>query len=187
MDNNAVTTSFAPGILIAAPELKDPNFHQSVVLMVEHNEKGAFGVVINRPLETTMKAFLLTLKIKYAGPSEKRMLLGGPVGYDHICFVHSSQYEWEETLKIDESVSLSFSMEGLRELSEAGETDFYIFIGSSGWGPSQLDDEVSTGAWFTHHITTKLLFYTPHDTMWAEAFRSMGIDPFMLHSSHTIQ
>ena len=48
MDNNAVTTSFAPGILIAAPELKDPNFHQSVVLMVEHNEKGAFGVVINR-------------------------------------------------------------------------------------------------------------------------------------------
>ena len=186
MDNNVVT-SFAPGILIAAPELKDPNFHQSVVLMVEHNEKGAFGVVVNRPLETTMTEFLPTLKIKYTGSSDKRVLWGGPVGYDHICFVHSSQYGWEETLKIDEYISLSFSMEGLHELAEVGETDFYIFIGSSGWGPSQLDGEVSTGAWFTHQITTDFLFHTPHDKMWETAFRCMGIDPFMLHASHTIQ
>ncbi len=187
MDNNDVTDFFAPGVLIASPELKDPNFYQSVVLMVEHNEKGAFGVAINRPLETTMTEFLSTLKIKYVGPSDKRVLLGGPVGYDHVCFVHSSQYDWEETIKINEFISLSFTLEGLRELSEVGEPDFYVFIGSSGWGSSQLENEVSTGAWFTHDITTELLFNTPHDKMWEKAFRSMGIDPLMLHGSQTIQ
>jgi len=187
MDDNGVTNYFAPGIIIAAPELKDPNFYHSVVLMIEHNENGAFGLVINSPLETTVTEFLSTLDIKYRGPSDKPALLGGPVGHDHICFIHSSKYDWEETLKISESVSLSFTMEGLRELSDVGETDFYVLIGSSGWGPLQLEDEVSSGAWFTHHITAELLFNTPYDKMWEEAFRSMGVDPLMLHGSQTIQ
>lgn len=187
MDNSIETTSFAPGILIAAPELKDPNFYHSVVLMVEHNEKGAFGLVINRPLEVPLREFLSTLKIAYRGPSEKRVLLGGPVGHDHVCFIHSSKYCWDGTIKVTDFMSLSFTLEGLREISEIGEIDFYLFIGSSGWGPSQLETEISAGAWFPHHIKADLLFNTHHDKMWEEAFRSMGIDPLMLHTSHTVQ
>lgn len=186
MENNS-TLCLAPGILIAAPELNDPNFHRSVILMVEHDEKGAFGLVINRPMETTVTELLSPLKIQYTGSSDKRAFLGGPVGQNHICFLHSSKYGWDATINVTDSINLSFSLEGLRELSEAAEEDFYVFVGSSGWGPSQLEAEMSKGTWFSHDITPELLFDTLPDRMWEQAFRSMGIDPNMIHTSYTVQ
>jgi putative transcriptional regulator len=187
MENNRLATSFAPGILIAAPELKDPNFDRSVVLMVQHNEKGAFGLVINRPLETTLAELSAFLKINYQGLSDKPLLLGGPVGLDHMCFIHSSKYRWEETIDVNEEIRLSFGLEGLREISEAGERNLHIFVGSSGWGHLQLENEISAGAWFPRGVTAELVFDTPHDEMWKGAFRSMGLDPFMMPASRTIQ
>ncbi|MFH1077185.1 MAG: YqgE/AlgH family protein [Pseudomonadota bacterium] len=177
--------SFAPGILISSPELKDPNFYQTVVLLVEHNSSGSFGLVVNRPLETTVAEILSSLDIPYLGPTDRPLFLGGPVGLDRVCFIHSSKFRWKDTLRLTDSISLSFSTEGLKELAQLRNERYYVFVGSSGWGALQLENEITSNAWLTYHIVEKLLFDTHHEKMWGEAFRIMGIDPLMLSASTT--
>jgi putative transcriptional regulator len=170
--------SFAPGLLIAMPQMGDPNFERCVILMVEHGPAGAMGLVCNRPGTLTIEevARAQGLSAKHGmGP----VLVGGPVDRERGFFIHRLP-GIEEALDLVDGVRLSVSRDSVEPiLAEAG-TDYRFCLGYAGWGPGQLENEVVQGAWLTAPLTARRVFDTPPERIWDMVIRDLGVDPAML-------
>lgn len=173
------STSLAPTLLVAMPQLQDPNFSRSVVLLCEHRGDGAMGLVVNRPsnrLASEIVAFeppLDTgscLEVWLGGPVDPTrgwLLLGTPTG---------------EGIEIVPGVYLSASIDLLRKVVETSDLVAHcrFLIGYAGWGPGQLDEELLASAWLTVPADRDFLFETPSEDMWELAIRRLGIEPAAL-------
>lgn len=173
------TPKFAPGTLIAVPQLLDPNFFHAVVLLIEHTEEGAMGLTINHPTDQSIQGLYEQLGRPWSGDEGALLMRGGPVQPEHAWIVHGPGCHAGMRHPIVDELYLNTSLDALDELV-AGNEAYRFFVGYAGWGPGQLDREVQEGAWILSNVDKTLLFETPLESIWETALRNMGIDPTML-------
>lgn len=178
--------SLAPGLLIAMPSLADPNFFRSVVLLCAHTREGAFGLVINHPLDLPVQAICEEANIPWRGDSTQKALCGGPVERQRGWLLHPTTKRFEGTQIIDEGIGLTASRDGLVAYAAEPEGPYRLLLGYAGWGPGQLDREVLAGSWLDAPLDAELVFDTPRTSMWQSALAKVGVHPAHLveGSSH---
>ncbi len=181
--------SLAPGLLLSMPQLADPNFSRAVVLMIEHNDEGSFGLIINHKSEMPASQLLEALEIEWRGDPAQCVWSGGPVMPSSGWVLHEVAddqglvpelqvgLERGEAVRAGPNIALSTSIERLQELSLAPPDRLRFLLGYSGWGPGQLADEISEGSWLHADASLEIVFDTPADEMWEKALASMGVDP----------
>lgn len=170
----------APGFLIAMPQLGDPNFHKSVVLMIEHGDGGAMGLVVNRASNLTLRDLGKGQSMKVNRIIEgQSVMVGGPVEPQRGFILHDSG-SVAEKLELLPGLYLSVTLDALEPLLSEGTARLRFCLGYSGWGPKQLEKEISAGAWlFTEAAGDRILDGNPQN-MWDVTLRGMGVDPAML-------
>jgi putative transcriptional regulator len=185
-----VPTRLAPGLLLALPQLRDPNFHRSVVVLTSHADDGAMGFVVNRPLPATVPEVLDGLNVRWAGDPGEPVWAGGPVGQQSGFVLYDRLPGGEQDPQAEEVVPglwLSASLDTLRRLGSKPPAHFRLMLGYAGWSPGQLENEVLEGAWTAAPLDPPSLFATPAEELWARSFRRLGIDPASIVPSEGIQ
>lgn len=171
---------FVPGFLVAVPHLLDPNFRQSVVLLLEQNDEGALGVVINHESPLLLRDLCRDHEIEYSGDPNKRVRKGGPVQPEQGLVLYGDAHEDPEGRKIVDDLHVSASRGTLGRLCNLDRGRFHCFAGYAGWGPGQLERELTEGAWVTVPASAAMVFdLTPGET-WSESLKRNGIDPAAL-------
>jgi putative transcriptional regulator len=169
--------------LMAMPGLVDPNFHQTVTCMCEHNSQGAMGLVVNRVhYALTAKDIFEELKIEHSPKAEKIPIhIGGPVHIAEIFVLHRPPFDREASLKITHNLAMSNTRDIIESIALGKGPDSYIIaLGCAGWGPGQLEAEIKENAWLTVPVFEENIFEMPVENRWEEAVRKMGIDPALL-------
>jgi len=163
--------------LLAMPGLPDPNFAQTVTCMCEHNASGALGFIVNRihPLLTGRELFD-DLKIKCDSDVDKiNIYLGGPVQPGGVFVLHGPPFHWQGCMNVTSWCGLSNTKDILEAIAEKeGPESFLILLGCAGWGPLQLDNEISDNAWLTCPISEQILFNTAIDVKWEQTMIMIG-------------
>lgn len=175
-----VSASLAPGLLIAVPQLLDPNFRQSVVLLLEQNEEGALGVIVNQESTLLLADLCEDHSIPYAGAPEKRVRTGGPVHRDQGLVLYGGEHSDPEGREVVSGLFVSASRETLSRLCDRPNGRFHCYSGYAGWGPKQLDREIGEGSWIVAPATAELVLDAPTDEVWRRGMASVGIDPAVL-------
>jgi len=172
-------TSLTNHFLIAMPALADPNFHHSVTYICEHNESGAMGIVVNRPLELTFGDVLeqMTLEAKDPQVSGRHVFLGGPVHTDRGFVIHKPIGKWDSTLRITPRIGLTTSRDIIAAVAAGkGPKQCLIALGYAGWGAGQLEKEMTENAWLSGPADLKVIFDVPPEQRWEVAASSIGVD-----------
>ncbi len=172
-----MTDGLAPGFLIAVPQLMDPNFRHSVVFLIRQGEEGALGVVVNRETPLLLKDLCRDHDIPYAGDPLKRVRLGGPVQPEQGFVVYGPEHEDPEGQVVLDGLHVSASTGTLARLCTLAQGRFQCYSGYAGWGPGQLEREISQGSWILGPADPLLVLDHPPDEIWARALRAIGIDP----------
>lgn len=169
----------APGILlIADPFLKDPNFLRTVVFLCEHKEEGSFGFVLNRQYENTLDELIPELE-----GHKLPVYYGGPVQVDTIHFFHQFPDEIPGGQEVMKGIYWGGDFDAIVELIKKEDVDLNkirFFIGYSGWGSGQLNEEMAEKTWLTVKATRKLIFDTSFDDVWKDALKLLGGDYEMM-------
>src|SRR5947207_14368019 len=156
--------SLAPAFLLSMPQLVDPNFNRTVVLLCRHSEKdGAFGVVVNRPLMTTGRV-TVNLDPPASTDRELQLWVGGPVEPQRSWILVGHDGEAEEDLgtPITDNLSLSTSPDLLRRMLEPDPPSLArLIVGYSGWGPGQLEAELAASSWLMSDVDWDIMFVIP--------------------------
>jgi putative transcriptional regulator len=182
-------STLAPALLLSMPQLTDPNFNRTVVLLCKHSDEGAFGIVVNRPLMTTGRV-VVSFDPPVSTERDLEVWIGGPVEPERSCMLIGGpaiEHELYGSTRIAEGVSLSTSPDLLRRLLEPNPpADTRLIVGYAGWAPGQLEAELEESAWLLSDVDRALLFETPAEQMWERAIRRLGADPAALHSSRGV-
>ncbi len=172
--------SLAPRLLLSMPQLNDPNFKQTVVLLCEHGEDGAFGLVLNRQTDTPASSVVrLTPPVEV--DNGLQLWIGGPVEPERGWILMGDQRADVEAVQVCDGLYLSTSPDLLRQLlvnRPQGRTR--LLTGYAGWGAGQLDAELSASAWLIADVQLDLIFETQATQMWETAIRRLGAEPSML-------
>ena len=178
-------------LLCAVPQLQDPNFKRSVVLMLEHNNEGALGLVLNNPLPNKVAEVADGLDLQWVGQGDETVRLGGPVEPMRGWIVHD-QATWDPSAdEIMPGVYLTTSLEPVtragRKTIGAPGSSFLFLLGYAGWHAAQLEGEIAAGSWVAvplaeqpaaySGVDPRWLFDTDPEDMWDLALRSIGVDP----------
>lgn len=172
--------------LIAMPSLEDPNFGGSLVFVAEHNDQGALGLVLNRPMEIDLATLFrrIDLDLESSPLGRSAVMHGGPVQTDRGFVLHQPVGAWGSTVVVGQEIGLTSSRDVLEAVAEgAGPERMLVMLGYAGWGPGQLEDEVSRNAWLTVEADAAIIFDTPADERLQRAFALLGIDPAFLASA----
>ena len=180
--------SVAPGTLLAAwPDLRDPNFMHSVVLMCQHGESGAYGLVVNRPTELTVAD--LFPEHALLGELAFPVHLGGPVDHETLQFVHRVPDEIPGGLELGDGVFLGGEFDALTRVlganAEPSATDplpVRLLLGYSGWGAGQLEGELAGGSWVPAPLSVEAVFGDDTQAVWRAVVRSTGPEGHRLES-----
>jgi len=189
--------SLAPSFLLSMPQLLDPNFSRTVVLLCKHSEEGAFGLVVNRPLVTAGPVVVeVRAQSDTAGHKtevsehELQVWVGGPVEPQSSWILDGDDSDIAEErrgVRVAEGLYLSTSPDLLhRLLGPAPPPRTRLIVGFSGWGPGQLEQELEASAWLISDVDRDVLFATPADRMWETAIRRLGADPAALQMSRGV-
>ena len=175
-----------PILLAAMPQVADPYFQRSVVLLLEHTEEGSFGFIINRPTELSLQQILEDTEVDWPADLDRFAYFGGPVQPQLGTVLFERAPEDEGALD-DEGTTLAGlgitqSLQDLRALAAEPPPAFRFFLGYSGWGAGQLMEEMMRNDWVTAPVDESLLFADDPEASWDLALRSIGIDPSALVS-----
>jgi len=183
---DTTTSGLAPGFLVAAPGLRDPNFARSLVLMVEHGPEGSLGFVVNRPSTVTVGELLEQVDPALRAEAERderaaaSVMVGGPVQPERLWILHQpdSVSEAEAGVLLAGSLLVGGSRELLESLVRApAPSPFLLLLGYSGWGPLQVEREVAVGGWVPLPFELGLVFEVPFEARWDEAVKRLGLSP----------
>jgi len=166
-------------LLIAMPGMEDPNFSTTVTLICEHNDDGALGIVINRPLQLQLGGLLEQLELTDADPAvaNSPVLLGGPVGPEKGFVLHDSNYSYENSVEISGDIRLTFSRDVLDSMAAGtGPDKSLVALGYAGWEPGQLENEMLANSWINVPATPDIVFDLPFADRWSAAAETLGID-----------
>ena len=160
-------------LLISEPYLPDPNFERTVVLICEHDENGTFGYVLNQESQVVFSDLVEDIY-----DFDEKVFVGGPVQQDTLHFVHRSNDSEIGGQEVVKNVNWGGNYESLLDIIRTqtiDPKDFRFFVGYSGWGASQLEDELEAKSWFVYKNTTeKLIFDTEPEILWQTVLESLG-------------
>ena len=171
--------------LIAMPNLADPNFFHTVTYLCEHNAEGALGIVINRPLNITLREIFQHMDLEPATDTigDQPVYLGGPVQQDRGFVLHRPLGDWEATLKVSGDIGVTSSRDILMAIAAGeGPRHSLIALGYAGWGAGQLEQELAANAWLSGPADERIAFDLPHEQRWEAAAAKLGVDLHLLTS-----
>lgn len=179
-----IEATIAPGLLLAMPQLDDPNFSRAVVLMIEHGDEGSFGLILNHPSTLSVAELLESLELTWQGDPSHVVWSGGPVMPTSGWVLHSPVADLpigdeseRGTVAITDDITLSASTTALAAIAAHPPQQSRFLLGYAGWGPGQLAVEMSQGSWLHADVTPELVFETDPAEMWEQALAQLGIDP----------
>jgi putative transcriptional regulator len=171
------------------PQLLDPNFRRTVVLIVHNDETGTFGLVLNRISDVSVGDLCGSLGIEWRGDEVAHLSWGGPVQPNtgwlligELRVAAESAEDGEEVTEIGPGLHFAGSLETLRRVADAPPNQFRLLLGYASWGPGQLEAELAQGAWLVAPLRAEVVF-TSADEMWEGVVRSLGVDPSTLVST----
>ena len=162
----------APCLLVASPALLDPNFLHSVVLIVEHDEEGALGVILNRPLPLALAQVCAEGDMEYRGSEEATAWRGGPVDPQRGVLLVQGEMPGDEDTVLDFTHFVSHRKDLLETLLGDPTARYRLFLGYAGWSPGQLDQELEMGAWARRPLVSEWLLHPDPTGLWQVALGS---------------
>lgn len=154
-------------LLVASPELLDPNFLRTVVFVIGHDGDGTFGLVLNRPVKATLAD---VLDSPGEGATLVRMLRGGPVQPEMLQFLARGTGPGRAVLP---GVAVGGDLDALLEHARAG-SEVRAYAGYAGWGAGQLERETREGSWIVAPARAEHVFDVPSEKLWAQVLRGLG-------------
>lgn len=195
MPGPSPTTLQAPALLVAMPQVLDPFFHKSVVLLIhQDDEEGSFGLIVNRRTAMKVSEILSGLEIPWNGPEESAAFFGGPVQpqLGSVLFAKNgpagqgvsavASERLAAATDVAPGLAVTHHVGDLRVLAEDPPEHLRLFLGYAGWGEGQLVEEILRDDWLVAPVTEELLFAPETDGVWERAVRSVGVDPATLPS-----
>ncbi|MDB5810269.1 MAG: hypothetical protein JWN94_2391 [Betaproteobacteria bacterium] len=165
--------------LIAMPNMADPHFSKTLTYICEHNEQGALGLVVNRPLDMTLAKLLDQVSISVESDlcAQVSVHYGGPVQTDRGFVLHGPPGDWQSTLAINAELSLTTSKDILEAVARGeGPRQMLVTLGYSGWAPGQLEHELAQNAWLTVEARDDVIFDLPAPQRLPRAMQMLGVD-----------
>jgi putative transcriptional regulator len=175
VDNVNLTGHF----LIAMPAMADPYFAKSVAYVCEHNENGALGIVINRPIDMKLDDLFeqVSIKLKDRELAEAPVHFGGPVQVDRGFVLHQPVGHWQSTIAVSGETALTTSKDILEATARGeGPQKILVSLGYAGWSPGQLEQELSQNAWLTVPASEGIIFDLPAEEKLMAAMHLLGVD-----------
>ena len=173
--------------LIAMPGMVDETFARAVVYLCEHNERGALGLVINKPIDIKLKNLFekIELALDRHELGEQPVFFGGPVQTERGFVLHEKLQDGESpfnsTLSVPGGLAMTTSKDVLEALADgSGPAKVLVTLGYSGWQAGQLEDEIGRNGWLNVNADPKVIFDTPVEKRYDTALALLGIDPRML-------
>ena len=166
-------------LLIAMPGMEDPNFSTTVTLICEHNDEGALGIVINRPLELKLAGLFEQLAVTDPDPeaADSPVVMGGPVGPERGFVLHNPGGTFENSLAVSSDIQLTLSRDVIDAMASGeGPSKSLVALGYAGWEPGQLEDEMLANSWLNVPATPDIVFDMPFNQRWMSAAKTLGID-----------
>lgn len=176
------TINLSNHFLMAMPGMSDPNFESTVILIAEHNDDGALGLIINRPMELTLKDLFAKVELPLVGPlTEQVVVFGGPVHTDRGFVLHRPGGRWSSTIEVGDAVALTSSKDVLQALSDGdGPRQVLVTLGCARWGAGQLEEELAANVWLSVAADAQIIFDTPTEQRFGRAYSLLGIDPTLM-------
>ena len=165
--------------LIAMPAMADPYFAKSLTYVCEHTDQGALGVVINKPIEMTLKMLLdqVGIELESEEHAEELVHFGGPVQMDRGFVLHQPVGEWLSTMAVNENVALTTSKDILEAVGRGqGPYKLLVSLGYAGWAAGQLEQELAQNAWLTVPASSAIIFDLPWEQRLPAAMQLLGVD-----------
>ncbi|MBK7252000.1 MAG: YqgE/AlgH family protein [Gammaproteobacteria bacterium] len=172
-------TSLTNHLLIAMPSLADPNFAQTVTIICEHSDKGALGIVVNKPLPMRLADVLSQMKLEPSSTSiaAQAVLRGGPVHGDRGFVLHRPGGAWDSSHQVSDQIQVTTSRDVLAAMARGeGPESAVIALGYAGWEAGQLERELLDNAWLSLPLDERVVFELPFEERWHAAWRIAGID-----------
>jgi putative transcriptional regulator len=173
------TVNLTHHFLIAMPSMADPHFANALTYICEHNDDGALGIVVNKPIDMTLSALFEQIEIPLADDvlAGAPVHFGGPVQLDRGFVLHRPIGHWQSTLPIHDGVALTTSKDVLEAAGRGqGPRDMFVSLGYAGWQAGQLEQELARNAWLTVEADPDVLFDMPAERRLPAAMRLLGID-----------
>ncbi|WP_108813909.1 YqgE/AlgH family protein [Loktanella sp. Alg231-35] len=184
---NETDSTLAGKLLIAMPDMSDPRFANTVIYMCAHSEEGGMGLIVNKPQKDVSFQKLLEQMDIPTGPGLREIDVhyGGPVDHQRGFVLHSSDYASEGgTLDVDDTFRMTATLQVLEDIAKGVGPDISMLaLGYAGWGPGQLEYEISQNGWLTCPASDQIVFGNDNDGKWSAALKLMGIDPLLLSST----
>jgi putative transcriptional regulator len=159
-------------LILAAPALKDPNFHRTVVLIAEHSDEGAMGLVLNRPSDAPVAEAVPDLT--WVADTDENVFVGGPVAPNGVIVLA----EWDDpsyaVVLVDDDLGFVPGDAEDTDLLTAAVRRARVYAGHAGWGPGQLEDEIGEEAWIVEAPLREELFSDDPAGLWSAVLRRMG-------------
>lgn len=174
MDNVNLTDNF----LIAMPALEDPYFSNALVYICEHNENGALGIIVNRPLDMNLAGLFekIDIPLEQAGLARLPVYFGGPVQLDRGFVLHRPVGNWQSTLAINSEIGLTSSRDILAAVGKDGvPAEILVTLGYSGWDAGQFEEELAQNSWLTVPAKSAILFDLPPEERLPAAMQKLGV------------
>lgn len=159
-------------LLVATPDMKDPRFAETVIYMVKHDDDGAFGLIINKPIakgsfEDLLKGFGLDSK---GAKGETVVHYGGPVSTSQGFILHSDESLLESSTKVKDGIAMTADAKMAQAMAQGkGPRQALLMLGYAGWAPGQLEMEIRANSWFTIIADKTLVFGKDPDKKWRQA------------------
>ena len=174
-------------LLVAMPGMGDPRFAHAVILMAEHSDKGAMGLIVNKPATGVSLSDVMEQLSPdtTGGEGDLPIRIGGPVETGRGFVLHSPDYQSVmQTLAVSDGFALTVTLDVLEDIAAGkGPRRAMLMLGYSGWGPGQLEGEIAKNGWLTCDATTEIVFDLPDRSKWNAALNSIGIDPLGLSAA----
>ena len=165
--------------LIAMPAMDDPYFSRTLIYIAEHNEHGALGLIVNRPIDMDLATLFEKIEVPLESPNVGRLpvYFGGPVQTDRGFVLHRPVGNWQSTLVVTSEVGLTSSRDVLQAVGKDGQPgEIMVTLGYSGWSAGQLENELVQNAWLTVPADPRILFELPFEERLPSAMETLGID-----------
>ena len=177
-DSSNYSTNLSGHLLVATPQMTDPRFKKSAILICQHDQNSAMGLVINQPKHNyKFSQFLDVLKIsKTATTKKENIYIGGPVDTQRGYILHSSDFVTNDSIKVCENVFLSIQIDIIKKIVLGlGPKSFRILLGYSGWTSGQLEFELRQNMWFNIPAQSKIIFSKNTSDIWENSFSDLGM------------
>lgn len=175
----------APTLLIAMPQVRDPFFHRSLVLLVHHDPEGSLGFIVNRPTEILLSEILPGMEMEWAGAEDAVAFFGGPVQpqLGTVLFRRpAAEDDLEGSVDVAPELQLTQHVNDLQTLAADPPSSFRLVLGYAGWGQDQLIGEILRNDWLMADVTPELVFGGEPGRAWEAALEAVGVDPATLPS-----